>query len=110
MNLLKNLLKNVNEQSFSEFTRFTDSSRVSTNISKVSNTISLFETSDDLMKITVSLPPGDLEKDKYRGRISKKGENDGGIHFFQYSQFMNLLNDIHDLEIALRMFQVQIQT
>ena len=80
-------------------------------ISKVSNTISLFETSDDLMKITVSLPPGDLEKDKYRGRISKKGENDGGIHFFQYSQFMNLLNDIHDLEIALRMFQVQnIQT
>ncbi|KAL5262821.1 hypothetical protein ACHWQZ_G008272 [Mnemiopsis leidyi] len=48
----------------------------------------------------------ELEKDKYRGRISKKGETDGGIHFFQYSQFMNLLNDIHDLEIALRMFQI----
>ena len=51
--------------------------------------------------------PGEIDKDKYMKRVANREEKtDNGVTFSQYSQFMNLLNDIHDLEIALRMFQV----
>ena len=37
-------------------------------------------------------------------KMSSTGNND--VSFDQYSQFVNLFDNIHDLEIALRMFQI----
>ena len=51
--------------------------------------------------------PGEAVRNEYLDRVtSRKLNSTNGVTFSQYSQFMNLLNDIHDLEVALRMFQV----